>query len=65
VNVESRWSILKEGLLGLRLHSCHLKGLDELTHNGGQAKRRRKQLRSILQPQAIDSIHEFNKANRG
>jgi hypothetical protein len=65
VNAESKLSALKEGPLGLRLQGCRLRGLDELTHDGGQAKRRRKQLRSILQPQAVDSTQKFNKATRG
>lgn len=64
-SAESRLSVLKEGPFGLRLRSHHSRGLDELTQDGGQAKRRRKQLRSVLQPAVVDSIHRLNKACKG
>lgn len=58
---EARMNTLKEGPLGSRVRSRQFRGLDELTHAGGQAKRRRKQLRSILQPQDVDCTQQSNK----
>ena len=65
LDLQRRISTLKHGPFGLRHRIRDAKGLDELSWQGGQAKARRKLVRTILQPQSVATTQAKNKADGG
>jgi hypothetical protein len=66
LNMESKLSTLKAGeyALGIRCRA-DTKGLEELIQQGGQAEKRKRLVRYILQPQSTAGIQRVNMASGG
>jgi hypothetical protein len=66
LNMESKLYALKAGeyALGIRCRA-DTKGLEELIQQGGQAKKRKRLVRYILQPQSTAGIQRVNRASGG